>query len=111
MFRNTLKVLIISLAIFSATYIFVAFASWQGPTEDPFPEFLHEGAISQTKTGPLSVGGVLEADQGIILNNTGGTRPTCEAPKRGLIWYHRDTDELALCKKNDAGTYEWSVIY
>ncbi len=113
MFRNTLKVLIISLAIFSATYIFVVLADWTGPTSAPptmteIPTFLNVGPEDQTKTGALSIAGIVRAEGGIIINAGGATRPTCQASIRGMIWHNRTTsDELEYCQKGVDDTYSW----
>ncbi len=113
MFKNFLKTLIIAFCIFSATYIFVVLADWTGPTSAPptmteIPTFLNVGPIDQTKTGPLSIAGIVRAEGGIIINAGGATRPTCQAAIRGMIWHNRTTsDELEYCQANEEGTYEW----
>ncbi len=112
-FKNIGITFAIAFCIFSATYIFVVLADWTGPTSAPptmteIPTFLNVGPIDQTKTGPLSIAGIVRAEGGIIINAGGATRPTCEASIRGMIWHNRTTsDELEYCQKGVDDTYSW----
>jgi hypothetical protein len=110
--KSFTKTLVIALTVFSVSYVFIAVAAWNGPTDNPpiqadIPEFLNIGAIEQTKIGALGFGGIVQADGGVKI--TGGTTlPTCNVSNRGLIFYHQGTtDELKYCAKSQDDSYAW----
>jgi hypothetical protein len=111
--KSFTKTLVIALTVFSVSYVFIAVAAWNGPTDNPptqadIPTFLNIGPDTQTKTGALGVGGVVQADGGVIINQADAVLPTCNATNRGLIFYDRGTtDELKYCAKSQDNTYAW----
>ncbi len=103
-----IRVVITAVVVFSASYLFMVYAEWSGPTaqpaleDKPFP--LNIGPDHQTKLGPLAVSGVIEADQGLI---TGLGPKDCDGESdRGLIWFDNEGN-LVFCQKDINENYEW----
>ncbi len=114
MSKNFLKTLTLSFSIFLVSFAFIAIAEWEGPGANNPPDMpqiktpLNVGPEEQTKSGALSIGGVFEADSGIIVNPS-GSLSNCNEGNRGIISYDKSgaIDELVFCQATEEGTYEW----
>jgi hypothetical protein len=110
--KSFTKTLVIALTVFSVSYVFIAAATWTGPSDNPptqteIPEFINTGPDAQTITGPFGVGGVFTADAGVKITG-GATLPSCNSGNRGLIFYNQGTtDELKYCAKSQDDSYAW----
>jgi uncharacterized protein (TIGR02145 family) len=70
-------------------------------------------------TGDQTIGGTKTFSNtivgtGIITNTSGGTRPTCDASTRGLMWYEYGSsgqdDALYICRKFSNDTYAYTAV-
>ncbi len=112
MYKNLLITFTIAFSIFAVSFVFIVLADWQGPTETPFPEFLHEGSEPQTKIGPIRLGGLMASDS-VTINPEGISEPTCDIGNRGILWVIRpvgERDELISCFNNENNNNVWNYL-